>query len=302
MYGLMHMTETTIRLLQPGDEAALEAFLLPRMASSMFLISNLRAAGLVYHGELYQAVYAAAFEDGQIVGVVAHTWTENLLLQAPVQIAALVWTAVKATNRAIRGVVGPDDQVCAVNALLDAPADNASMDEAENLYRLLLVALVEPAALRLGEVRGRRIEAGDVELLTRWRIAYSIEALGDEETPALHERCRASVARALTTGQSWVLEAAGTPVACSSFNAAIDEAVQVGGVWTPPAWRGRGYGRAVVAASLLDARAEGVTSAILFTGKSNLPAQKAYLALGFHHIGDYRLTLFRSPLTLGGDL
>ncbi len=60
--------------------------------------------------------------------------------------------------------------------------------------------------------------------------------------------------------------------------------------------RRRGYGRCVVAASLLDARAQGVEKAILFTGESNLAAQRAYTALGFRHIGDYRLLLLQSPM------
>ena len=76
----------------------------------------------------------------------------------------------------------------------------------------------------------------------------------------------------------------------------LKEAVQVGGVWTPPELRGRGHGRSVVAASLLDARSETAEKALLFTGKDNIPAQKAYTALGFRQIGDYRILLVQSSL------
>ena len=83
--------------------------------------------------------------------------------------------------------------------------------------------------------------------------------------------------------------------ACAlTVSATIREAVQVGAVWTPPELRSRGYGRAVVAASLLIARSEGVETAILFTGEDNVPAQRAYEGLGFRHIGDYRLVLLRA--------
>ena len=85
-------------------------------------------------------------------------------------------------------------------------------------------------------------------------------------------------------------------VACTGFNANLTEAVQVGGVWTPPELRGRGYGRCVVAQSLLDVRAEGVEKGILFTGDQNVPAVKAYAALGFKRIGDYRLLLLQEPV------
>ena len=54
-----------VRLLRPGDEAALEAFLVAHADSSMFLRSNARAAGLVDGGQPLQATYVAALEDGR---------------------------------------------------------------------------------------------------------------------------------------------------------------------------------------------------------------------------------------------
>ncbi len=81
----------------------------------------------------------------------------------------------------------------------------------------------------------------------------------------------------------------------SGFNTRIPEAVQVGGVYTPPALRSRGYARCVVAASLLAARDEGAALGVLFTGEDNIPAQRAYIALGFRHVGAFGLTLLREP-------
>jgi len=68
--------------------------------------------------------------------------------------------------------------------------------------------------------------------------------------------------------------------------------VQVGGVYTLPKCRNRGYGRTVVAGSLLDAKAGGVKKAILFTGMNMEAAQRMYQALGFRPIGDYGLVIF----------
>ena len=63
---------TAIRVLQPGDEAALEAFLLPRIETSMFLLGNMRAVGLVDGGGFLEGSYVAANDGDKIVGVVAH--------------------------------------------------------------------------------------------------------------------------------------------------------------------------------------------------------------------------------------
>jgi ribosomal protein S18 acetylase RimI-like enzyme len=285
-----------VRILVPEDQPALEAFLLPRLESSMFLIANSRASGLTDRGRPYEGTYAAAFENEKIVGVVAHCWNQNLLFQAPAHLGALWQAAAKASARPIGGLVGPDAQVGAALDALGIDDELIQMDEAEKLYSLDLADLVIPDALGTGQVCGRRIELRDLDRVAEWRVAYSQEALGEEDTHVLRASCRASVERALAEGHTWVLEHGRELVASSSFNAAISEAVQIGGVWTPPQLRRRGYGRAVVAASLRDARSEGVSKAILFTGHHNVPAQKAYEALGFRHIGDYRILLLRTSI------
>jgi predicted GNAT family acetyltransferase len=296
------MDAPLIRELCPSDEAALDAFLLPRMATSMFLLGNMRSSGLIYNGQPYTGTYVAAFENGAIVGVVAHYWNGNLLLQAPVHLRALWRAAVQASQRPIEGLIGPGDQVRAVKVALNLTDAGLKMDQPEELYSLDLNVLKVPEALRTGEVTGRRVEVQDLELLTQWRVGYEIEALGEEDTPLLWEKCRASAERAVEGRDTWILEADGQPVATSAFNTRTKEAVQVGGVWTPPELRCRGYARCVVAQSLLDARDEitatGVREpqAILFTGADNIPAQRVYEALGFRRVGDYYILLLKRPL------
>jgi RimJ/RimL family protein N-acetyltransferase len=285
-----------IRVLQPGDEAALEAFLRPIVESSMFLLGNMRTAGLIDDGRRYAGTYVAALHGREIVGVVAHYWNGNLVLQAPARLDALWRAAVAASGRPVRGVIGPAEQVRIVRQGLGFGVAAAQLDEVERLYRLQLEELVVPDALGSGRCRGRRIEPRDLDLITEWRVAFSRESLGEQLTSELLERCRTAVERSMQEGHTWVLEDCGRPVATSSFNTAIAEAVQVGGVWTPPELRRQGYGRSVVAASLLEARSESIQKAILFTGQGNVAAQRAYTALGFRPIGDYRMLLLRSPL------
>lgn len=284
-----------LRVLEPGDEAVVQAFLLPRIDSSMFLLGNMRAVGLGDEGGIYQGTYVAAWREGRMVGVAAHYWNGNLVLQAPSALEALCRAALDASGRPMRGLVGPAEQVEAARRALGLEAGRVQLDEEEHLYSLALDALRVPPALAAGRLRGRRIESGDVELLTAWRVAFSVESLGDEENPRLWAACRATVERGMAEGRIWLLEDEGRPVSTTAFNTAIREAVQVGGVWTPPELRSRGYGRAAVAASLLEARAEGAGRGVLFTGEENVPAQRAYEALGFCRVGDYRLLLLRVP-------
>lgn len=288
------MTQALVRILQPGDEAELEPYLLSRIATSMFLLGNMRNAGLLDRGGRYEGTYAAAFEGGQITAVAAHFWNGNLILQAPCHLEALQQAAVAASGRPVQGIIGPGEQVSTCREILNINESQIQLDETEKLYALLLADLKAPEALRQGQLFGRRIEPSDLDLVVDWQIAFGLESLGQEDSPASRQQERARVESMMDEGRTWILEDRGQPVATSSFNTSIQEAVQIGGVWTPPELRSRGYGRAAVAVSLLDARAEGARTAILFTPQDNIPAQRAYEALGFCHIGEYRLLLLRS--------
>jgi predicted GNAT family acetyltransferase len=93
------------------------------------------------------------------------------------------------------------------------------------------------------------------------------------------------------TKSHWVLEADGRIVATTAVNAGVLEMVQVGGVYTLPGCRNRGYARSVVAGSLLELRDRGVKKAILFTGEDMPAARASCAALGFVPIGDYGLVI-----------
>lgn len=103
------------------------------------------------------------------------------------------------------------------------------LDETEKLYSLHLNALLLPHLLASGRGRARLAEPRDADLLTGWRVAYSLETLNETESPELREHCPSSTERYIREQRLWVLEVAGIPVACSAFNAATEEAVQVGG-------------------------------------------------------------------------
>jgi hypothetical protein len=97
-----------IRILQTGDEALLEAFLQPRIESSLFLVSKLRSTGLLDNGRRYEGTYAALFEEERITGVAAHFWDGSLVIQAPVEQLDGLWqTAVSGAQRPITGLSGP---------------------------------------------------------------------------------------------------------------------------------------------------------------------------------------------------
>jgi predicted GNAT family acetyltransferase len=287
-------------ILGPDDEPALRRFLHERLEHSMFLLSNLREAGLGLHGHRRSGTYVGAFEDEALVGVACHHDMGNVIVNAPQHAAAVARAAVQASGRALAGVVGPGPEVDAIASAVGLPVGSAAkFDDAEGLYRLALAHLRVPSDLREGRVSGRPLEPGDLDRVTQWMIRYQIETLGEVEDAALGERVRAGLEAALERGSNWVLERDGELVSHTAFNAQLPEAVQVGGVWTPHALRGHGYARCAVASHLLAAREAGATTALLFTGDANVPARRAYAALGFEVIGQYRLLLLRDAFVSG---
>jgi predicted GNAT family acetyltransferase len=286
------MTGSEVRILGAGDEERLDRFLTQHADSSLFLRSNLKVAGLVDRGKPLQGTYAAAVRHGEIVAVVSHFWNENLILQAPELAIELAMAAAKASRRRIGGLIGPHDQVTTARRGLGLMGRATHFAEREVLYALPLARLSPPAPLLDGRVSCRNGTSDDCALLTDWRALYGTETSGEVETPTVRRRNRDTIERYIANAEQWVLEAEGVPVAASTFNARLADTVQIGGVWTPPALRGRGYARAVVGGSLLAAQRTGTSRAVLFTPENNRPAQRAYESLGFRPIGEYTITIF----------
>ena len=283
------------RVLGPDEEPLVRAFLGTRADSSLFLLGNLRAAGLVDTGAAYSATWVAAFDGASVAGVAAHCWNGVLLLQAPRDPGPLARAAVSASGRPLAGLSGPRGQVVAARAALGLDAAPAALDHEAELFSLALDDLVVPPGLSAGEVACAPPSPGDRSLIVDWRVAYAVETLGAAPGEGLRATCAEEVDRLVAEGNAFVLRR-GVPVAFSGFNARLPEVVQVGGVFTPPELRGRGHARAVVAGSLLSARAAGVSRAVLFTERENAPARRAYQALGFRVVGDYGMVLLDTPV------
>ncbi len=283
------------RLLGPGDEPAVETFLRPHVDSSLFLLGNLRAAGIVDTGAAYSATWVASFEGPSITGVAAHCWNGVLLLQAPAGLPALSRATLEASGRSLAGISGPRGQVDEARAALGLNGVATTMDHEAELFSVAFGELAVPESLLLGRTTCSPPRSDELPLLADWRVAYAVETLGAVASPDLAKACAGEIDRLVDEGNAFVLREEGTAVAFSGFNARLEDVVQVGGVYTPPSLRGRGFGRAVVAGSLLSARAEGVRRAVLFTERENGAARRAYLALGFRVVGDYGMVFFETP-------
>ena len=284
------------RILDDADLDLVQSFLAKHADGSMILRGNLLLDGIVDRGGRWAGVYAGAFDElGVLRAVVAHFHRHgNVILQAENDEAldAAVKRVVAASGSPVRGLLGPRALVRRARSQLNLDSAPARYDEDEGLYALDLARLQAPPLLADPLIALRAWQPDDAELYLTWYRDYDSASLGAADDAALHDRLRENFARALQLGERCLLTRNGAPCATSTFNARLPDMVQVGGVYTPPSLRGRGYARAAVAQSLLDARARGVRRAILFTGEDNVAAVRAYRALGFERIGDFAIILF----------
>ncbi|HIC7359018.1 TPA: GNAT family N-acetyltransferase [Legionella pneumophila] len=287
-----------IRQLKLGDETTLETFLKSHSDESMFLRSNLYHSGLSYHDKPFHGDYFASF-DGikKITGVLAHYWNGNVIVQCPDfnVLTALVETFQKTATREIAGILGEEQQADMVIKQLQLEHIDYSVNYPDGLYALNLQNLAMPG--NTGRYQLKEAKHCDKRILYEWFRAYQIEALGaEDDSSTLKDRVKSEVKSTLEGNDRWILEEDGNPVSLCGFNARLSDTVQIGPVWTPVKLRGRGYARTVVALSLDAAQKNGVSRAVLFT--NNQAAVRAYQAIGFNKVGNYRLAILKKPIFL----
>jgi len=98
-----------IRILRPGDEAALEAFLAPRADTSMFLAPMPDRVASKIAASRGKATYAAGHSLSGVVALAAHCWNGILLVQAAEQIPEVARAAL--APRDARSRASPDPPI-----------------------------------------------------------------------------------------------------------------------------------------------------------------------------------------------
>jgi uncharacterized protein len=282
-----------LQKLVPGDEPRLFEFLSPFIESSLFFFSNVDRAGLDDHGERFQGTYVASVNvTGAITAVAGHSWSGMLMLQGDRGLERAAQRAVELSGRSVSGFIGPWSLVCRARKAFGLDQTRATHDGAELLFSLSLDSLRLPPLLANPDVALREPTAAEASgVLGAWRAEYQCETLGMDRTPEQEQSACRETEAWREVGTLWVLTVGDEVVAMTGFNAETRGIVQVGGVFTPPARRGRGYARAAVAASLARAHARGVQRSVLFTAETNQAARRAYAALGYEAIGDFGLVL-----------
>jgi RimJ/RimL family protein N-acetyltransferase len=179
-----------------------------------------------------------------------------------------------------RGIVGPEPSAVAFAAALGLPTRVHAV-----LPLMKLVGTPDPGA---DAAPGRlhpldeNISPEHWQLLLDWSLAFHDEARLTEPREQIKADLRARLPRAT---RSFWLTPDGAPVCLIGALPIEPTGARIGPVYTPPAFRGRGYARAAVTAACVNLLGRGARSIFLFTDAANPTSNALYRKIGFAPIG-----------------
>lgn len=159
----------------------------------------------------------------------------------------------------------------------------------ELLYRLHLDRIQLPPR----HARVRFLDPSDFDAWEPLNSAYlQEEGFPVQGSPVQRQKDFAASARAR---RWWGLWERDRLIATGALNAVHEELGQIGGVYTIPAERRRGWASQLMESLISDCvYSLGLQKLTLFTGENNVAAQGLYRSLGFRRIGEFAL-LFGVP-------
>lgn len=249
------------------------------------------AGNLRDHPGLYLDFRAWAVEDAnRVVGAALQTPPYNLVVARPLVSGALDSLA----NRLW------DDRVDLPGATAAMPEVDAFADAWLARAGLARHARMRQRIYRLTEVRpvdgvpgsARKASEADRRLLLEWVQAFAEESFEDVDPRAAVRQVDARLDR--RTGGFALWEDSG-PVSLAGWGGATPNGVRIGPVYTPPAFRRRGYARALTASVSADLLAAGKSFCFLYTDLTNPTSNRIYMDIGYEPVCDSVDYAFVSP-------
>ena len=122
----------------------------------------------------------------------------------------------------------------------------------------------------------------DLVLLAEWWHGFGVEAMQEDSRAA----ARASAEQIIASGQTLIWEDDGVPVSMATATRPTRHGVAVGGVFTPPAHRRRGFATACVATLSQRQLDAGREFCCLYTDLANATSNSIYQKIGYVPVAD----------------
>ena len=191
-------------------------------------------------------------------------------------IAEKLVTAVAKDFKSVPGVVG-DKELADIFAKSWCQKYGTKIihTQGQRIYRLDKVndALLSPG-------RFRPATMADKELVAKWAHGFHAEIYGDTRNMP-----ESDITPSLNLGWVFLWED-GKPVSMALKTHPTDKGMNVGGVYTPPEFRGKGYATSCVAELSRHILQSGKEFCMLYTDLANPTSNSIYKKIGYQEVGD----------------
>ena len=276
-------------LIEAVTESSLQdaiAFLRKHEDFSLFLLGNLEAHGHKLTSAPNSGNFKLIRHGGKIVAVFCLTRRGNLLVQSEIsdrRLSEKILTASQEEQLPILGLLGPWD-FC--QSLWNLFREKAIILNDSLVAKNILYTLDPSKQMVSDEPHVRLLLSSDYPQWKRLRIEYLEGLPNDLSEEQNHELFLEKVNNKI----SWGYFLQGQLVAMADLNAKATDLGQVGGVYTIPNARKKGFARSVIRRLMTDAKnIHKIRKLIIFTGENNHPARRLYESLDVHPIGYYGL-------------
>ena len=271
-------------------------------SSSMLMKINIKNVGLEGEGAHSGRYFGYLDSLGTLQGIVALYWNGIMMSQCPREsyLSEIISSIVSNSDErfSLKGIFGPTLEVFHAKRALNLSVEDFSMDSIEALFELNLTDLKQPRQLNTSTMHIEHVSNIEKSIITSWIRAYCIEALKSIENDGFEAEVKEKVDGLYDSDHCYVLKVNGNPVSLCGFNAALSDVNQVGPVWTPVEFRGRGYAQSAVYLNLERVRNQELKKSVLFTDDANLAAIGCYKSLGFVQVDKYHVCFTKKPVLL----
>ncbi|MFC8080731.1 GNAT family N-acetyltransferase [Streptomyces sp. NPDC057307] len=280
------LTQTTTRVLDPGELGAALAILESEPVANAFVASRVQAAGLDpwrLGGEMW-----GWYADGRLRSLCYSGANLVPICASPEAVRAFADRA-RRTGRRCSSIVGPAEPTALLWRLLEpnwGPAREVRANQP------LMVTEQVPDTVRPDPLV-RRIRKEELETIMPACVAMFTEEVG--VSPLAGDGgllYQARVAELVGAGRSFARIDDGKVIFKAEIGAATSHACQIQGVWVAPEFRGRGLSESGMAAVVRYALADVAPVVSLYVNDYNTPARASYRRVGFREVGAFMSVLF----------
>ncbi|MBW8738439.1 MAG: GNAT family N-acetyltransferase [Streptomyces turgidiscabies] len=283
------LTQTTSRVLEPGDLDAALAVLGREPVANAFVTARVQIAGLDpwrLGGEMW-----GWYEDGMLTSLCYAGANLVPICATPRAVRAFADRARRAGRRC-SSIVGPAEATTQLWRLLEPNWGPAR--EVRRHQPLMVTDRLSDPAIVAPDPYVRRIRKDEMEAIMPACVAMFTEEVGISPLAGdgglLYQ---ARVAELVGSGRSFArLDEHGRVAFKAEIGAATAQACQIQGVWVAPEYRGLGLAAPGMAAVLRYALEDVAPVVSLYVNDFNTAARRTYLKVGFQEVGAFMSVLF----------